>query len=121
MDYLCSGFQEDYEQDPLVMLAWRCKLFNELVLNGYGVDPNNLIGIVRLRGPELKRLEASDVEWTSQLCEEVSNQLGRGWTPLPKNHLNSIFVNDGRFNLQLQNEYVMKCVQGAFENAGESV
>lgn len=99
------------------MMAWRCKGLQELVLNGYDVDPVNVIGIARLRGADLQRLEVSDVEWTAQLCNEISNQLGRDWTPLPKNRLNSIFVNDGRFNLQLQNEYVMKCVQEAFGSA----
>lgn len=93
------------------MLAWRCKQLEELVLNGYEVDPHNIVGIARLRGPALKRLEVSHLEWTPQLSEEISKQLGRDWTPLPKSHLNSIFVNDGRFNLHLQDEYVMQCVQ----------
>lgn len=112
-----SHSQEDYEQDPLVMLAWRCKELKELVLNGYAVEPFNVVGIARLRGTDLQRLEVSDVEWTPQLCDEISVQLGRDWTPLPKTRLNSIFVNDGRFNLQLQNEYVMKCVQESYECA----
>lgn len=101
----------------MVMMAWRCKELKELVLNGYEVDPVNVIGIARLRGANLKRLEVSDVAWTPQLCDEISKQLGRDWTPLPKTRLNSIFVNDdGRVNLQLQNEYVMKCVQETFES-----
>lgn len=111
------NFQTDYQQDPLVMLAWRCKKLTTLVLNGIEIDAHNLIGIARLRGGDLQRLEVSHVEWTAELCDEVGKQLGRNWTPLPKTRLNSIFVHDGRFNLQLQNEYVMKCVQEAFEGA----
>lgn len=99
------------------MMAWQCKGLRELVLNGYMLDPVNVIGIARLRGVDLQRLEVSDVAWTPQLCDEISKQLARDWTPLPKNRLNSVFINDGRFNLQLLNEYVMRCVQESFGQA----
>lgn len=85
------------------------------MLNGYEILPVNVVGIARLRGTDLRRFEVSDVEWNPQLCDEISKQLGREWTPLPKSRLNAIFINNG--NLQLQNEYVMKCVQDAFESA----
>lgn len=96
------------------MTAWRCKKLKEIVLNGYGVDIVNVIGIARLRGPELDRFEVSDVEWTPELCEEISKLLNRDWTPVPKTRLNSMF-HEGGVGLALQAEYVIKCVQEAFE------
>lgn len=50
------------EQDPLVMMAWVCKKLEEIVLHGYILDPHNLVGISRLRGRELKKLEVSRVD-----------------------------------------------------------
>lgn len=97
------------------MMAWRCKKLKELVLNGYELDPMNVIGIARLRGEDLHRFEVSNVSWDPELCAEVSKQVGRDWVTLPKSPLNVVFVNEGRFNLQLQNEYVMKCVQNEFD------
>uniref|UniRef100_A0A182T6R3 F-box domain-containing protein n=1 Tax=Anopheles maculatus TaxID=74869 RepID=A0A182T6R3_9DIPT len=49
------------EQDPLVMMAWRCKKLQELIVHGYLLDPRNLVGVARLRGRELKVLEVSGV------------------------------------------------------------
>uniref|UniRef100_A0A182Q0D0 F-box domain-containing protein n=1 Tax=Anopheles farauti TaxID=69004 RepID=A0A182Q0D0_9DIPT len=47
------------EQDPLVMMAWRCKKLQEIILHGYMLDPHNLVGVARLRGQELQVLEVS--------------------------------------------------------------
>lgn len=100
------------------MLAWQCKLLQELVINGYLVEALNVVGVARLRGETLSRLEVSGVEWTPQLVDEVSKQMGRGWTPLPKTRLNSIFTNEGKYNLQLQEEYVMRSAQKSFGEGG---
>ena len=50
------------DQDPLVMMAWRCKKLEEIVVHGYVLDPHNLVGISRLRGKDLKILEVSRID-----------------------------------------------------------
>ena len=50
------------DQDPLVMMAWRCKKLEEIVVHGYVLDPHNLVGISRLRGKDLKVLEVSRID-----------------------------------------------------------
>ena len=49
------------EQDPLVMMAWRCKKLQELIVHGYVLDPHNVVGVARLRGRELQVLEVSGI------------------------------------------------------------
>lgn len=51
-------------QDPLVMMSWRCKNLEEIVIHGYVLDPHNIVGISRLRGRTLKRLEVSMIDST---------------------------------------------------------
>ncbi|XP_055608760.1 F-box only protein 33 [Uranotaenia lowii] len=76
------------EQDPLVMMAWRCKKLEEIVIHGYVLDPHNLVGISRLRGKDLKLLEVSRVDLSmpsimmTPFIEEISTQLDRKWAPL---------------------------------------
>ncbi|XP_055631217.1 F-box only protein 33 [Toxorhynchites rutilus septentrionalis] len=76
------------EQDPLVMMAWRCKKLEEIVIHGYVLDPHNLVGISRLRGKELKVLEVSRIDLSipsvmmTPFIEEISTQLGQKWAPL---------------------------------------
>lgn len=98
------------------MLAWQCKKLQELVLNGYAVDRMNVIGIARLRGTALKRFEVSALPWDGALCDEISEQLGRPWTPLPKDRLNALFLNEyyNQFYDPLMNEYVMDCLHESF-------
>lgn len=97
------------EQDPLVMMAWRCKKLEEIVIHGYVLDPHNLVGISRLRGRDLKVLEVSRIDLSmpsvmmtpfievshSKILllnspnlnlefrqQEISTQLGQKWAPL---------------------------------------
>lgn len=58
-------------QDPLVMISWRCKKLVELVIYGYVIDAYNLVGISRLRGRGLKKLEVSMTD-LSPLAEDTS-------------------------------------------------
>lgn len=51
-------------QDPFVMMAWRCKNLEEIVIHGYVIDPHNIVGMSRLRGQSLKRLEISMIDET---------------------------------------------------------
>lgn len=48
--------------DPIVMMAWRCKFLEEIVIHGYVMDPYNLVGVSRLLGCNLKRLEVSMID-----------------------------------------------------------
>lgn len=48
--------------DPFVMMAWRCKFLEEIVIHGYVMDPYNLVGVSRLMGRNLKRLEVSMID-----------------------------------------------------------
>ncbi|XP_017844509.2 LOW QUALITY PROTEIN: F-box only protein 33 [Drosophila busckii] len=73
-------------EDPLVMLAWCCKKLEEIVVHGYAMDPHNLVGIARLRGRHLKRLEVSQICWnnaalTNAFNDEMSGLLGHEWQP----------------------------------------
>ena len=51
-------------QDPFVMMSWRCKNLEEIVVHGYVLDPHNIVGISRLRGRKLKKLEVSMIDST---------------------------------------------------------
>lgn len=68
--YIDSGFNRHHRymsgsrgQDPFVMLAWRCKKLEEIVVHGHPMDPHNLLGIARLRSRQLRRVEVSQIDW----------------------------------------------------------
>lgn len=95
--------------DPIVMMAWRCKFLEEIVIHGYVMDPYNLVGVSRLLGRNLKRLEVSMIDSVpisgimesfievrfhnclksnclkhnnKQKLQEVSTQLAQKWLPM---------------------------------------
>ncbi|XP_054909394.1 F-box only protein 33 [Poeciliopsis prolifica] len=82
-------------EDPLVLLAWRCTQLAVLVIHGYTVWSHNLVAISRLRGASLRVLTVSEesvdfdpdqslyVEGdpVHNLVKEVSLGLGRVWHP----------------------------------------
>ncbi|CAN9502560.1 unnamed protein product [Ophioblennius macclurei] len=82
-------------EDPLVLLAWRCTQLAVLVIHGYTVWSHNLVAISRLRGSSLRVLTVSkesidfDPDQTvyiegdpdHNLVKEVSLGLGRVWHP----------------------------------------
>lgn len=64
--YIDSGYNRHHRsrgQDPFVMLAWRCKKLEEIVVHGHPMDPHNLLGIARLRSRQLRRVEVSQIDW----------------------------------------------------------
>ena len=96
-------------ENPLVMLAWRCKLLERLVLIGFEIADIDLIAIARLRGEHLTELlvpsccisltsscnsdsHMIDEDLTyhdmvsnsikTQLVEDISKPLNRAWKPL---------------------------------------
>lgn len=82
-------------EDPLVLLAWRCTQLVVLVIHGYTVWSHNLVAVSRLRGSSLRVLAVSEesidfdpdqsmyVEGdpVHNLVKEVSLGLGRVWHP----------------------------------------
>ncbi|MGH0174962.1 UNVERIFIED_CONTAM: hypothetical protein FKN15_069373 [Acipenser sinensis] len=94
-----TGFpdlSDNRNEDPLVLLAWRCTHLSLLIIHGYTVWAHNLIAISRLRGSNLKVLAVSeesidfdqdqllfqDEDPIHNLIEEVSLGLGRPWNPM---------------------------------------
>uniref|UniRef100_A0A672FVZ1 F-box protein 33 n=1 Tax=Salarias fasciatus TaxID=181472 RepID=A0A672FVZ1_SALFA len=71
-------------EDPLVLLAWRCTQLAVLVIHGYTVWSHNLVAISRLRGSSLRVLTVSEesIDFDpDQSVYEVSLGLGRVWHP----------------------------------------
>ncbi|XP_061551991.1 F-box only protein 33 isoform X1 [Phycodurus eques] len=82
-------------EDPLVLLAWRCTQLAVLIIHGYTVWSHNLVAISRLRGSSLRVLTVSEEsidfdpdqpvylegDPVHNLVKEVSLGLGRVWHP----------------------------------------
>ncbi|XP_066532065.1 F-box only protein 33 [Hoplias malabaricus] len=82
-------------EDPLVLLAWRCVHLAVLIIHGYTVWSHNLVAISRLRGSNLKVLTVTEdsIDFDPDQCafvegdpvhnlvKEVSLGLGRVWHP----------------------------------------
>ncbi|XP_053700392.1 F-box only protein 33 [Synchiropus splendidus] len=79
-------------EDPLVLLSWRCTQLAVLVIHGYVVWSHNLVAISRLRGSSLRVLtvseesidfdpDQSEGDPVHSLVKEVSRGLGRVWHP----------------------------------------
>uniref|UniRef100_A0A3P8RUR6 F-box protein 33 n=1 Tax=Amphiprion percula TaxID=161767 RepID=A0A3P8RUR6_AMPPE len=73
-----SDLSVNRNEDPLVLLAWRCTQLAVLVIHGYTVWSHNLVAISRLRGSSLRVLTGDPVH---NLVKEVSLGLGRVWHP----------------------------------------
>ncbi|NXJ59989.1 FBX33 protein, partial [Rostratula benghalensis] len=108
-----SGFpdlSDNRNEDPLVLLAWRCKRLSLLAVHGYTVWAHNLIAIARLRGSNLKVLEVTeesidfdqgeladqDVDPVHNLIEQVSLGLGRPWHAVMDIEMLSVFTEPTR-------------------------
>ncbi|KAG9268961.1 F-box only protein 33 [Astyanax mexicanus] len=82
-------------EDPLVLMAWRCVHLTVLIIHGYTVWSHNLVAISRLRGSNLKVLTVTEEsidfdpdqsvfiegDPVHNLVKEVSLGLGRVWHP----------------------------------------
>lgn len=93
-----AGFPDlssNRNEDPLVLLAWRCTHLTVLVIHGYTVWAHNLVAISRLRGSSLRVLAVSEEsidfdpdqsvyiegDPVHNMVKEVSQGLGRAWHP----------------------------------------
>lgn len=108
-----SGFpdlSDNRNEDPLVLLAWRCTKLTLLAIHGYTVWAHNLIAIARLRGSDLKVLEVTeesidfdqgeladqDVDPVHNLIEQVSLGLGQPWHAVLDIESLSVFTEPNR-------------------------
>ncbi|XP_074649636.1 F-box only protein 33-like [Tubulanus polymorphus] len=100
-------YETNADEDPFVMLAWKCPLLTKLTMIGYDFAEDDLVAIARLRGPKLSTFELaescistmieqedSDVwvqvgQISQQARDEISKSLGRNWRPLPDSMLHS--------------------------------
>lgn len=61
IDGLMDGYPVPYtsaaEEDPFVMLSWRCSLLTDFTLIGYEISDEDVIAISRLRGTGLKTFD----------------------------------------------------------------
>ncbi|KAM7155585.1 F-box only protein 33 isoform 5-T5 [Molossus nigricans] len=60
LDNNIPDLSDNRNEDPLVLLAWRCTKLSLLAVHGYTVWAHNLIAIARLRGSNLKVLEVTE-------------------------------------------------------------
>ncbi|GAB1297464.1 F-box only protein 33 [Apodemus speciosus] len=108
-----SGFpdlSDNRNEDPLVLLAWRCTKLTLLAIHGYTVWAHNLIAIARLRGSDLKVLEVTeesidfdqgeladqDADPVHNLIEQVSLGLGQPWHAVLDIESLSVFTEPNR-------------------------
>nr|XP_033808529.1 F-box only protein 33 [Geotrypetes seraphini] len=101
---------DNRNEDPLVLLAWKCTRLSLLAVHGYTVWAHNLIAIARLRGSDLKVLEVTeesidfdqgeladqDVDPVHNLIEQVSLGLGRPWHAVMDIELLGVFTEPAR-------------------------
>jgi F-box protein 33 len=94
-----NAYDVDTDEDPFVMLAWKCMNLKDFTVIGYEVSQDDLIAIARLRGQQLCTLavpsccvatieEEDDNFWVSfgnygsEFISEVSRCLGQTWEPI---------------------------------------
>uniref|UniRef100_A0A1W7RAJ0 F-box only protein 33 n=1 Tax=Hadrurus spadix TaxID=141984 RepID=A0A1W7RAJ0_9SCOR len=101
-NHIPTGSFPPEPEDPLVMLAWRCRNLSHLTVVGYYVCDADLIAIARLRGPQLKEFKVpaccisvnesddDDAHYLhntkdsirTSLLSEISCSLGKQWSPM---------------------------------------
>ncbi|XP_013777766.1 F-box only protein 33-like [Limulus polyphemus] len=100
------------DEDPFVILAWKCKKLTSLTIIGFEVADLNVIAFARLRGSNLKELkipaccivvgdDGKDVVYLDQvapnkyhtLVNEVSKSLQFQWKPLSTFELHPSVIN----------------------------
>ncbi|XP_034480641.1 uncharacterized protein LOC117786470 [Drosophila innubila] len=102
-------------QDAFVMLAWRCKQLEEIVVHGHPMDPHNLLGIARLRSRQLRRVEVSQINWPNgepqcAFNDEMYKLLGQRWTLLKYDQLPAA-LGDGPVYCEERDEFVYELLR----------
>uniref|UniRef100_A0A1B0D4Q6 Uncharacterized protein n=1 Tax=Phlebotomus papatasi TaxID=29031 RepID=A0A1B0D4Q6_PHLPP len=104
------------DQDPLVMMAWRCSKLEEIVLHGYLLDVHNLVGIARLRGENLKRFEVAKIDLLpNTLLVSFLNEINRlmiyEWHPKKDKELPPAVSGCGYSSESARDKYIMEITQ----------
>ncbi|KAI1301660.1 F-box only protein 33 [Halotydeus destructor] len=107
-------------ENPLVMLAWRCKNLEYLEVIGFEISEVDLLAISRLRGQSMTQLivpsccvsimhstgeEASQeeektfldlacTEHRKNICEEIGKPLGQSWLPIETKKLPKCYLQE---------------------------
>lgn len=112
LDYGPNQYVTATQENPFVMLAWRCHNLRHFTLTGYRIDTEDVIAIARLRGTQLKTLdiprcclvsteieERGNMSWSAldaahQRCiDEVSKSIGWEWQPIEETELHLAVVD----------------------------
>ncbi|GAB6018963.1 hypothetical protein CHUAL_000604 [Chamberlinius hualienensis] len=102
MEHFNADLYDAQEEDPFVMLAWRCENLLEFTLIGYKIAMDDLIAIVRLRSAKLKLFKIPDccIEYSYDsvadydvLCHEVSDLLDQTWSPIANEDLHPALID----------------------------
>ncbi|GAB0088460.1 uncharacterized protein DMENIID0001_028880 [Sergentomyia squamirostris] len=104
------------EQDPLVMMAWRCKKLEEIVLHGYFLDIHNLVGIARLRGYNLKRFEVAKLDLLPNplflsFLNEINRLIMYDWLPMTDQELHPALSGCAPPSKTTRDKYLMEVTQ----------
>uniref|UniRef100_A0A1L8DCK6 F-box domain-containing protein n=1 Tax=Nyssomyia neivai TaxID=330878 RepID=A0A1L8DCK6_9DIPT len=104
------------DQDPLVMMAWRCTKLEEIVLHGYLLDVHNLVGIARLRGKNLKRFEVAKFDLLPNplivsFLSEIKRLMANEWHPKRDKELHPALSGCGYSSDSARDKYIMEITQ----------
>lgn len=94
-----NGFPVAYNsttnEDPFVMLAWKCANLDSLTIIGYAISDYDIIAMARLRGSSLRKLVIPNmcITWEdpyseiygdmgAEFIDMVSSSLKRSWHPV---------------------------------------
>ncbi|XP_059615566.1 F-box only protein 33 [Phlebotomus argentipes] len=104
------------DQDPLVMMAWRCRKLEEIVVHGYLLDVHNLVGIARLRGKDLKRFEVAKFDLLpNPLLVSFLNEINRlmvgEWHPKKDKELPAALSSCSYPSECARDKYIMELTQ----------
>ncbi|XP_025419721.1 F-box only protein 33 isoform X2 [Sipha flava] len=84
------------DTNPLIILSWVCSKLAELVILGYLIEPVDVCGIARLRGPNLKVFELLEEDICfkqprsiiyDEIVTDVSSWMNTNWKPINMNNL----------------------------------
>ncbi|KAK3097965.1 hypothetical protein FSP39_014870 [Pinctada imbricata] len=115
LDGLMEGYPLDYtvetDEDPFVMLAWRCYKLKHFTLIGYKISDDDVIAIARLRGNKLETFgipqcsictvsDDGEYDWMNQethideFRSMVSENMSWSWRPIEDEELPMAVFDD---------------------------
>ncbi|KAL4227833.1 cellular protein metabolic process [Mactra antiquata] len=125
VDGMEDGLPVMYEvtanEDPFVMMAWRCMKLTHFTFIGYHIAEEDVIAIARLRGKLLKQLHipTTCISWTdfdgiehmgnngNEFDTMISDSVGYRWKPLRDHQLPDAVFDDWADAEQAYNEILL--------------